>query len=243
VVGQPLADVLNLERLSEIAADGERLLARLFDALEGFVGLDDPGHFGLDLRKVLLGQRVRQVKVVVEPVLDRGTKRELHSGKEPHHCPGHDVCARVPHFGQRGGVAVDFGVLLGQQAERDLALGRQRLVGVGGLAVDQCGKGGLGQARTDRGRDFARRHWLSEILAAAIWQANGKHCRDKPLGAGYGLDEGSSSTSGTRLCLRRLARLPHPCRVSILWLGSGMNSALDHSCRQVLTYLAALPVA
>ena len=122
--------MLDLERLRQVAADLDRLGPRNLDPLELFVLLDDLGHFGLDLGEVLFAQFVRQVEVVIEAVVDRGAKGQLHPFEQPHHGPGHHVRARMAHDAQR------FGIFARQQLERRFALGRQRADRVDHLAVD-----------------------------------------------------------------------------------------------------------
>ena len=88
-------------------------------------------------------------KVVIEPVVDRRAKRQLHAGKQPHHGPRHDMSGRMPHNGQR------LWVFFGQQPERDFPS-----AGSGtrphDLAVDLGGQGRLGQAGANFGGDFYR---------------------------------------------------------------------------------------
>ena len=91
LVGQPCLDMLDLERLRQVAADLDRLGPRHLDPLELFVFFDDFGHFGLDLGEVLFAQFVRQIEVVIKAVVDRGAKGQLHAVVQPHHGPGHDV--------------------------------------------------------------------------------------------------------------------------------------------------------
>ncbi len=76
MVGQPLLDMLDLELLPQVAADFQGLVARLFDPLERLVHFDQPGHLGLDPREILFAQLVRQIEVVIKPLVDRRTERQ-----------------------------------------------------------------------------------------------------------------------------------------------------------------------
>ena len=84
-----LFQVLDLQRLAQIAAELDRRLAVHFDPLERLVFLDDPGHFGLDLREVGLRQGVLHLEIVIEAVGHRRPEGQLHALEQPHDRPGH----------------------------------------------------------------------------------------------------------------------------------------------------------
>ena len=96
-----LARVRPLAQPAQPAALGilDRLLARDDDFLEGVVRLDLLLHLRLDLREILRRDAVRQIHVVVKPVLDRRPGGELGVRPEPQNGGGHDV---------RGGMADAF---------------------------------------------------------------------------------------------------------------------------------------
>ena len=145
MVGQAGFDVLDLQALAQVLAELQGLVAVHFDPLERLVFLDDPGHLGLDLGEILFGEPPLGLEIVVEAVLDRGPEGQLHAVEQPHHRPGHDVGAGVPHDVQGLGVAA------GDQPQGDLAFFGQEGVGADELAIDLGGQGGLGQARADFG--------------------------------------------------------------------------------------------
>ena len=133
VIGEASLDVLDLQRLLEIADDLHRLAAWHLHPLERLVGLDDPLHFGLDGRQVFVGDRPRGPHVVIEALADRGAEGEFHAVKQPHHRPGHDMGRRVPHHGQGPGIAREQGL------EGDRAGVGQRGVEADSLAVEDGG--------------------------------------------------------------------------------------------------------
>ena len=133
MLGEAGFDVLDLQRLGEVADDLHGLRPRHLDPLESLVGLDDPPHLGLDRRQVIVGDRPRGSHVVIEALAHSGAEGEFHVLKEPRHRPGHDVGRGMPHHGQRPGVA---GV---ERFELDRAVGRQRRVEAHRLAVEHRG--------------------------------------------------------------------------------------------------------
>ena len=118
-VSQTIFDVLSLEYLAQFRAKFERFFTRLVDLLERLVFLDDLSHFGLDLGKIGIADRMFQVEVVVEPVADSRAKGQFHPVEEPHHSPSHNMRTGVTHCGQR------FRITFGNQADRDFAVFRQ----------------------------------------------------------------------------------------------------------------------
>ncbi len=84
----------SLDLLQLVGLVGKFLLS-LFDAdlplLEGVLVSDDFPHAGLDFAQVIGRQRARQVKVVVEAILDRRAKSYLALWEQLQHRFGHDV--------------------------------------------------------------------------------------------------------------------------------------------------------
>jgi hypothetical protein len=111
-------DVLDLELLAEFLAEFERFGPRHFDPLELLVRGDDLLHLCFDLRKIFLGDRLRQREVVIEAGGGGRPECQLHAVVEPHHGLGHHVGRAVPHHGER------FGILLGEQPQLHFAGGR-----------------------------------------------------------------------------------------------------------------------
>jgi hypothetical protein len=142
--GDQIADQLDLVVLALALEDLDRLGDRHVAALEGLVGLDVGAHRRLDLLQVGVADLhiLREVKVVVEAVLDRRADRHLGAGVELLHRLGHHV----------GGVVADqvecFRVAVGEDA--DLGAVRQGRREVAQLAVDPDRQRCLGQTRTDR---------------------------------------------------------------------------------------------
>jgi len=97
LIFQTVFDVLDLERLPQLAAELDRPGPRLLDPLERLILLDDLGHFGLDVGEILLGDRPLELEVVIEAVVDRRPKGQLHPVEKPHHRPGHHMGGRVAH--------------------------------------------------------------------------------------------------------------------------------------------------
>ncbi len=169
VVGKPRLDVFDLEVLLQILAERHGLVPRLFDAFERLVELDDLLHFGLDGREIILGQAVRQVKIVVEATFDCWSERQLHAVEQPHHGPSHDVGAGMPHHIQ------GFLVLFREQLQFDLAFLGQREVQAHGFAVDFGADGGLGESGTDIEGHIAGGGRPGKGLFGAVWQNDFQH--------------------------------------------------------------------
>ena len=164
VIFKPGIDVLDLEILAQFVAQLQRLVARLFQPLERLVGLDDLGHLGFDLRKILFRERPRQHHVVIKPAVHRRPERQLHVGKQPHHGPGHHVGARMPHHAQ------GRGILFGQNPQRHFAVGRQGRIEPDNLLVDDRRYRRLRQARPDIGRHVLGPHVLRVRFNRSVGQ-------------------------------------------------------------------------
>src|SRR5829696_5970861 len=88
-------DQLDLVRV--VAEDAECFLARHHLAHERFRFLAVGRHAALDLRKVVRRQWSRQIKVIVEAVLDGGTDPEPRVREDLEHRFRHEVGGRVAH--------------------------------------------------------------------------------------------------------------------------------------------------
>ena len=161
--------MLDLERLAQFSAQDNRFFARNLDSLEGLVFLDDPGHFGLDLRKILLRDRMFHQEVVVEPVVDRRPESQLDALEQPHHRPGHHVGARVTHHVER------FGVLVGQQPEGDLTVVGQTRIGPHHPSINHRGKSRLRQPRPDVGGNIHGANVARIFLNRSVGQIDFEH--------------------------------------------------------------------
>ena len=161
--------MLHLQRLIQIAAELDGLLAIHLDPLERLVLLDDPGHLGLDLGEVGLGEGVLHLEIVVEAAGDRRPEGQLHAVEQPHHRPGHDVRTRMAQQVQ------GLGVLAGNQAKGDLAVGRQRLVGPHQAAVHFGGQGGFGQTRADLGGNVDRSNVTRVFESFSVGEGDFQH--------------------------------------------------------------------
>ena len=169
LLGQPVFEVLHLQRLPQIAAELDRLLAVHLDPLERLVLLDDPGHLGLDLGEVGLREGVLHLEIVVEAVGHRRPEGQLHAVEQPHHRPGHHVRTRMAQQIQ------GLGVLAGDQAKGDLAVGGQRLVGPHQAAVHFGGQRGLGQTRADVGGNVDRSNATRVFEGFSVGQGDFQH--------------------------------------------------------------------
>jgi len=87
VIGQALFDMLDFERLIQVAADFNRLAARTLDPFKRFVQLDQALHFGFDRREILLVQWTGGLHVIVKAPFDRRSKSQLDAAFQPHHRP------------------------------------------------------------------------------------------------------------------------------------------------------------
>ncbi len=103
------AEPLELERVVREALP--RLRLRHLFADERILLRDHLLHFRVELLEVFRGERLRDLKIVVEPVLDGGAEADLSVWPEPANCCGQDVSARMPEHSER------FGVLLGKDPE------------------------------------------------------------------------------------------------------------------------------
>ncbi len=115
-------DELDLVRLPLRLEAALRLVGGDLLARPGAALLQLAQHLGLDPLERLLADRLGELEVVVEAVLDRGADRDLHAGIEPAHRLGEQVRGRMPEHRERVAVA---GVPRGQDLDR-LAVGERR---------------------------------------------------------------------------------------------------------------------
>ena len=153
-----LGDELQLERLAREDLLG--LGARDHAALEGFVGLHDLGHAGLDGGKVVRRQRAVELHVVVETVLDGRPHTELHVAVEVDERGGHDV---------RGGVAQKLQplVALGRDDGNRVAFGHGSRE-IDRLVVHDARERGLRQAGADGRGHVGDGGAVCELLVRAV---------------------------------------------------------------------------
>ena len=141
-------DLALLERLDDLALVGliretlERVGARNLLAHERLIGVDELAHAVLDLREVGLGDRTRQLEVVVEAVLDGRADRVSGAGPQVAHGLRQHVRRRMPQDVETVGV--------GRQDRLHLPVGHRHERKIDELAVHP-GRDGLGrQHGTDR---------------------------------------------------------------------------------------------
>ena len=88
-------DQLQLVRLA--GEEFARFVLADFAVDELLVALDRAAHAAVDLAQVVGRERLRQVEVVVEAVVDRGADSELRPFHQLQHGLRHDVGGGVPH--------------------------------------------------------------------------------------------------------------------------------------------------
>ncbi len=101
----------------------------------------------LDAREIGVADRLRELEVVVEAVLDRRADRDLHAGVEPPHSLGQEMGRRVPQDGERVGVA-----RVARRQDLDALAVRERRAQVAHGPVRADEHGLLGEPRADRAR-------------------------------------------------------------------------------------------
>jgi hypothetical protein len=150
-VALKILDQLDLVRLLLSTEPGQRRLGRDVLAHERLVGVDMAPHLGLDPLEVRIvdGDALGKLEVVVEAVVDRGSDRDLDAGVQVEHGRREYV---------RGVVADQRQCLLPRPLGQDLKLGRtvavarcgQLTAEVPQLAVDLDRQSGPSQAGADR---------------------------------------------------------------------------------------------
>ena len=174
VVRQAASMCSTLYDLLQVAADLQGLVARLLDSLERLIQLDDLLHLGFDGREILLRERLVAVEIVVEPVFDGGSERQLHALVQPHHRAGHDMGRGMPHDGQR------LGVPPRKHPQLHVAVGGEFVVEPYELPVN-FGRNRLG-GRVEPGLrgDFSRTNWPVVTLVHSVGQSNSEHALSNP---------------------------------------------------------------
>ena len=88
--------LLHLVRLPRFLQPISHLLRAQFLALEGLTRVDDAPHAFFQIRKIFRGERLVEIEVVVEPMLDGRAKAKLGVGPDFQHCLRQDMSKRVP---------------------------------------------------------------------------------------------------------------------------------------------------
>ncbi|MPM17886.1 hypothetical protein SDC9_64286 [bioreactor metagenome] len=167
-----IADELYFVRFALFLHELDRFRARQFEALDLEVFLLDARHLGFDFNEVFRRERARRVKVVIEPVFDRGANGELDFRIQPlnrlrqHVGSGMAVCPAAVFV--RKGVKLDR-VVACDRAER-----------VGMRAVNVAAQRGLGKARTDLCGDLDPRAAVLEFAFVPVRECN-KHTSSPPV--------------------------------------------------------------
>ena len=120
-------------------------------------------HLGLDPLEVGLDDRLREVEVVVEAVLDRRADRDLHARIEPPDGLGQQVRARVAQHVEGIGV-VD--VARGQELDRLPVVKRRPHVLRRAVRAHEHGL--LGELRADRARGVEAGRAVRELELLAV---------------------------------------------------------------------------
>jgi hypothetical protein len=164
LVGRDARDDLGLVVLADLLERLDRLVARHDPAFDLEVGLGELVHLLLELREVLGRERPLEREVVVEPVLDDGTDRDLGFRVDRLHGLREQV---------RGRVTDDLeAVLVLGRDDGDLRVALDQVGGVDELAVDATCQRGLGKARAYAGRELRHGERLLEAALAAVWKGD-----------------------------------------------------------------------
>ena len=107
-------------------------------------------HLRLDPLQIGLGDRLRELEVVVEAVRDRRPDRDLDAGVEPSHRLGEQVRGRVPEDGKRVGI-----VLVPRRQDLDLLPVLERQAQVLDVPIRSKENRLLRELGADRGRRVA----------------------------------------------------------------------------------------
>ncbi|MPM52842.1 hypothetical protein SDC9_99606 [bioreactor metagenome] len=145
-VRRQIANELYLIRFAELVHVGNRLFTRQLKALYLLVFLLNLRHLGLDLDEILRREGLRRVKIVIEPVLNRGADGEL--GLRP------ETLDRLREDMARGVAIGPAAVLVLKCVEGKVMVARDRAEGVAMRAVDGAGKRCPRKTRADFVRDF-----------------------------------------------------------------------------------------
>ena len=128
-------DVFDLVLLIQIPADLQGLVSGLLNAFKWFTFLDDFFHLRFDRFKIIFGERMFEIEVVIEAGFQGWAKGQADSVEQSHHGAGHDVGTGVPQDGQC------LGVLVGEDLQRDFTFSGKLVIEPNNVAVDfgcQC---------------------------------------------------------------------------------------------------------
>ena len=118
---------------------------------------------GLDRLEVALADRLRELEVVVEAVLDRRADRDLHAGIEPADRLGEQVRARMAQHVERIGIGA-----VARRQELDRLAVRERKADVLDGAVRAHEHCLLGELRPDRARGVEAGRAVGELELLAV---------------------------------------------------------------------------
>lgn len=203
-------DLVRLVLVDEALADRVALHRA---ALEGVAPLEDPAHLVLEPLQVRLADRLGEVEVVVEAVVDRRADRDSHAGEDVAGGLSEDVRRRVAQHGEGLGVADadDAHVRAVGQGQAQVAQ----------LAVDLDRGRGLREALADRARAVESGRAVGELELGAVGEVDlhGPQATNRRPsgGAGAPLSRGRTTSSrGSRARARRPRRVraaaPAPSR-------------------------------
>jgi hypothetical protein len=156
---------LDLVRLACLLEVGARLVPAGLPALPGAALGDLAADLLLQALERLLGHRLRELEVVVEPVLDRRADRHLRPGVQASRGLGEQVRGRMAEHVERVGV---FSVARRQDLD-PLAVGeRQAQVAHGAVRAHEDRL--LGQLRPDRARGVEPARAVGELELRLVWK-------------------------------------------------------------------------
>ena len=156
---------LDLVRLALALEPCDRVLARELLPRPGAALGDLATHLFLDRLEVGLGDRLRELEVVVEAVRDRRPDRDLHAGMEAKHGLRQQMSCRMAQNRERVGV----GRIARRQDLDALAVGK-REPQVACLAVDAEEHGLLRQLRADRARGVEAGRAIGKFELRVVWE-------------------------------------------------------------------------
>ena len=148
IIRESPLDMFDLVLLPQVATDFHSIVAWFLKSFERLIQLDDLRHLFFDVGKIILSERMLEIKVIVESTINGRTKGELHAVKEAHYGPSHDVGTTVSHHPE------SFSILLGEDSESDGPLLGQAIVEANDLTVDFRGNGGLDEPGPNIGSDI-----------------------------------------------------------------------------------------
>ena len=180
VLVQLLIDVLDLEILAQVLAELPGVGDRQREALKRLRERDDLLHFGLDGRKVVLGDRSRagQVDVVVEAGGGGRAEGESSVGVQSKDGSRHHMRSRVSQDVERLGIPGREDT----EGDRPALRGFERTIEIDDRSVGHGGDGGFGQPLTDGGGHFSRDDPIGELFDRTVRQLDLNHRNACPAG-------------------------------------------------------------